>query len=150
MSIDQAFNFRRVSDTIGTAGLLSEDQLGALKQEGYESVINLLPDDSEYAIKGEKELIERQGLIYTHIPVDFSAPQTSDYRAFETAMNGLCGKKLIIHCAANYRVSAFYGIYAHHYHDWSVVRANEFIASVWNPGEHEPWAAFISSLMRLG
>lgn len=72
-----------------------------------------MPNDSEYALQGEKELIEKQGLSYTYIPVEFNAPQEHDYVEFENAMNALQGNKTMIHCAANYRVSAFYAIYAH-------------------------------------
>lgn len=146
MSVDQAYNFRQVSDTTSTAGVLSEDQLGALQREGYGAVINLLPETSEYAIKGERDLVLGQGLVYMHIPVDFSAPQESDYRAFEHAMRELQGKKLMIHCAANYRVSAFYAIYARLNLGWSDAQAKEAIAAIWNPREHAPWNDFIASL----
>jgi protein tyrosine phosphatase (PTP) superfamily phosphohydrolase (DUF442 family) len=146
MSIEQAFNYRKVSERVGTAGLLSEEQLRALKREGYESLINLLPDDSEYAIPGERQLVEDQGIDYRHIPVDFAAPTQSDYLEFVTVMKELEGKKLMIHCAANYRVSAFYALYAYQHQGWSITQANGFIASLWNPAEHEPWESFIASL----
>lgn len=146
MSVDQAYNFRKVSDSISTAGVLGQEQLGALQREGYTAVINLLPEDSEYAIKGEKDMVLQQGLSYTHIPVDFSAPRESDYRTFENAMRELQGARLMIHCAANYRVSAFYPIYARRNLGWSAEQVETFIAAIWNPSEHEPWAAFIASL----
>jgi protein tyrosine phosphatase (PTP) superfamily phosphohydrolase (DUF442 family) len=146
MSVDQAYNFRQVSDSISTAGVLGEDQLGALQREGYTAVINLLPEDSEYAIRGERDLVLRQGLSYTHIPVDFSAPRESDYRAFEAAMRELQGARLMIHCAANYRVSAFYAIYARRNLGWTAEQGGTFIAAIWNPSEHKPWDAFIAEL----
>lgn len=146
MSVDQAYNFRKVSDFISTAGVLGEEQLRALQREGYTAVINLLPEDSEYAIKGEKDLVLSQGLRYTHIPVDFSAPSESDYRAFENAMRELQGARLMIHCAANYRVSAFYAIYARRNLGWPAAQAETFIAAIWNPSEHAPWDAFIAGL----
>lgn len=148
MSVEQAFNFRKVSDFISTAGVLSAAQLGALAREGYTAVINLLPESSEYAVAGERDLVLGQGLSYRHIPVDFSAPRESDYRAFESAMHELQGSRLMIHCAANYRVSAFYAIYARHHLGWSAGQSEAFIAAIWNPGEHPPWDAFIDSLTR--
>ncbi len=146
MSVDQAYNFRKVSDSISTAGVLGEEQLRALQPEGYTAVINLLPEDSEYAIKGEKDMVLAQGLRYTHIPVDFSAPRESDYRAFENALRELQGSRLMIHCAANFRVSAFYAIYARRNLGWSAEQAQTFIAAIWNPSEHAPWDAFIANL----
>ena len=147
MSVEHAYNFRRVSEYISTAGVLGEEQLGALQREGYTAVINLLPEDNEYALKGERELVLRQGLSYTNIPVDFGAPHEEDYRAFEAAMRELQGARLLIHCAANYRVSAFYAIYARRNLGWSAQQAQEFIAALWNPSEYDPWAAFIAGLM---
>jgi protein tyrosine phosphatase (PTP) superfamily phosphohydrolase (DUF442 family) len=146
MSVDQAYNFRQVSDSVSTAGVLGEEQLGALQREGYTAVINLLPEDSEYAVTGERDLVLRQGLRYTHIPVDFHEPRESDYRAFEAALRELQGARVMIHCAANYRVSAFYTIYARRNLGWSALQAETFIATIWNPSEHKPWDGFIAGL----
>ena len=77
MTIDKSFNFRRVSKQITTSGTIDLKDLGELRSEGYEVVIDLLPGDSEYAIEGEREIIEKQGIHYIHIPVDFSHPTLS-------------------------------------------------------------------------
>jgi len=146
MSVEQAYNYRRVSDTIHTAGVVSEEQLRALQQEGFTAVINLLPADSKYAVDAERDIVQRQGLAYRQIPVDFSAPRASDYRTFETAMRELAGATLLIHCAANYRASAFYAIYAHRNLGWSAARAQAFIRELWNPREHPPWDSFVDEL----
>jgi hypothetical protein len=45
----------------------------------------------------------------------------------------------MVHCAANYRVSAFYAIYARRNLGWSDKDANVHITSIWNPAEHDPW-----------
>lgn len=148
MSVDDAFNFKKVSESISTAGLLSEQQIDALKQEGYASVINLLPNDSEYALAGEKERIENQGIRYEYIPVEFNAPMEHDYVEFENTMVALKGNKTMVHCAANYRVSAFYAIYARRNLGWSVSKAEEHIASIWNPAEHDPWETFIAHMLQ--
>ena len=144
MSFDEAFNFRKMSEEICTAGLLNKDQICPLGAEGYESVINFLPKDSEYALSGEKELIENQDLVYRHISVTFNPPHRDDYREFETAMNALQGKKIVIHSAANYRVFAFYARYACRNPGWSVAKAKRHIASLWDPIEHDPWGSFIA------
>lgn len=146
MTVEQAYNFRKVSESVSTAGVLGEEQLRALQREGYTAVINLLPEDSEYAIAGEQDTVLRQGLSYTSIPVDFNAPREADYRAFENAMRELQGAKLMIHCAANYRASAFYAIYARRNLGWSAEQAQAFIAAVWNPREYKPWDTFIAEM----
>lgn len=144
MSVDQAFNFKAINNAISTAGLLSEEQLSLLQQEGYHAVINLLPDDNEYAQKGEREIIENLGLSYKYIPVDFSAPNDSDYEKFSIAMKELGDKKLMIHCAANYRVSAFFAIYAHQNMGWSAAQAYELINTRWQPDDYPQWPEFIA------
>lgn len=147
MSVDQAYNFRKVSDNLSTSGLLSPEQLRMLKSEGYDVVVNLLPEDSEYAIEGEAAIVRDQGIVYEYVPVDFSAPTEHDYRAFEKILSGLAGKKVMLHCAANYRVSAFYSIYACLNKGWSVSQAREFMGTVWNLDEYPTWEQFVSKML---
>ncbi|MEZ5501854.1 MAG: protein tyrosine phosphatase family protein [Halioglobus sp.] len=147
MSIDQAYNFRKVTDIVSTAGVLSIDQLKLLGREGYEAVINLLPDDSEYAIENEASIVEMQSITYEHIPVDFSAPLESDYRLFARKMSALSTAKVLVHCAANYRASAFYAIYAHLNLGWSENQSREFMRSVWNLDDYPVWERFVAKML---
>jgi protein tyrosine phosphatase (PTP) superfamily phosphohydrolase (DUF442 family) len=75
MCIDKAFNYKKIGDNIATAGLLQPEQLAELSVAGIDVVINLLPDSSEHAISGEKEIVEDQGIEYFYIPVDFASPR---------------------------------------------------------------------------
>lgn len=143
MDLAQIFNFQSVDDKVDTSGLVNEDQLAELASAGYEAVINLLPDELDYAIGNEREILESRGIEYTYIPVDFSAPSGTDYEAFAQAMQGSKGKKLLVHCAANYRVSAFYAIYAHTHLGWDKQRCYEHIASIWDLAEHPRWQSFV-------
>lgn len=147
MSVDQAYNFRTIDDAVSTSGLLSEEQLSELRDSGYEAVINLLPHDSEYAIKNEKDIVTGQGVEYLYIPVDFSAPTENDYSEFVNAIKSCQGKKVLIHCAANYRVSAFYSMYAYEHLGWSASQAKEHIESIWRPEDNAPWDQFIARVV---
>ena len=145
MSIDQAYNFCAINEEVATSGVLSEEQLSQLRASGYEAVINLLPHDSQYAIKNEESIVIGQGLDYLYVPVDFAAPAEQDYAAFVKAMQSCQRKKkVLIHCAANYRVSAFYSIYAYEHLGWPASRAREHIESIWRPQEKPPWDQFIA------
>lgn len=146
MSVEQARNYRKVNDLLATSGSLNEDQLAGLRSEGFEVVINLLPPDSPYAVPGEEQILAARGIEYRCIPVDFSAPRTGDFDSFVEAMNQVRGKKVLVHCAANYRVSAFYSLYARARGEWSPRQAREFIRSVWDPGEHPGWPEFIRQI----
>jgi len=143
MSVEQAFNFCRVNERIATAGIPTREQLAQLGSAGVEAVINLLPDSSEYAIEGEREIVEKQGLAYSHIPVNFAAPTEADFASFRRLMQENQGKSLFIHCAANYRVSAFYARFAVETGQWSQDQASEFISSIWSPADFPPWPTFL-------
>ncbi|NRB36873.1 MAG: protein tyrosine phosphatase family protein [Pseudomonadales bacterium] len=147
MGIDQAYNFKKLNDLIDTAGLLSEAQLNLLGSEGYEAVINLLPDDNAYAIKNEASIVKAQGIIYEYIPVDFSAPTEDDYHVFSEKLAKYSNKKVMVHCAANFRVSAFYSIYAYFNHGWSESQVQESISSIWNLADYPAWEAFVSKIL---
>jgi uncharacterized protein (TIGR01244 family) len=139
MGIEQAVNFRRMSDRVTTSGLVTEHQLRTLPDAGYHTVINLLPDDSEHALRDEEQIVRSAGLGYEHIPVDFAAPTLDDLERFFATMEANEGRTLHIHCAANYRVSAFYALYLRHRGRCTDVEAEALVRDVWDPSEHPAW-----------
>jgi uncharacterized protein (TIGR01244 family) len=145
VSIVDAYNFRRIDDRCTTSGLVSAAQLGDLRRDGYEAVINLLPGGHDRAVTDEAEIVQAQGIDYVHIPVDFEAPSTADLQQFTEAMDRQAGKKVHIHCAANYRVSAFYSLYALQRGWWNHEEAKAFVAGVWDPAEFPVWQVFIEA-----
>ena len=144
MAIEDSYNFRRIDERITTSGLVSAAQLGDLGSEGYDAVVNLLPDSHEHAVTDEARIVRDQGLDYVYIPVDFDAPTHADLEAFAQAMTARHGQKVHVHCAANYRVSAFYSLYALRNGSCSEAEANALVRDVWNPAEHPAWTAFIT------
>jgi len=146
-SIEDSVNFRRIDDRLTTSGVVGTDRLDALSSQGYAAVINLLPDSSEHAIANERGIVESQRLEYIHIPVDFTHPTRSDFKRFSDAMERLSGKKVHVHCAANYRVSAFYSLYAARHGLWSEDQAMAFINSVWQPIDYPAWPEFIAEIL---
>lgn len=147
MSTADAYNFKQIDERISTSGVISPDQLSSLAAEGFQAVLNLMPDSSEYAVEGEQGMVENQGLAYYYLPVDFAAPTQQDYRQFAATLAQLGEQKVMIHCAANYRVSAFYAIYARHRLGWSESQARAHIASLWDPAEHSQWQQLIDEAL---
>lgn len=145
MSLETTLNFRRVSDTVTTSGVVPAEDLAELGGGGYEVVINLMPDTSEYAVAGEADIVTGQGIHYVAIPVDFAAPTQADFDAFCAAMDRSDGKSIHVHCAANYRVSAFYSVYAMAKGWWTVEDADALLASIWTAGEYPVWDEFIAT-----
>lgn len=147
MSIEQIFNVIQLDDRILTAGQPSEDQLRELSAEGYKLVINLATIDPGYSLEDEEKSCHSLGMTYVHIPVDWTAPKIEDYQAFKDAMASATEQKILIHCAANYRVTAFYSIYAKQTLGWSDEQATELRAQIWesNPewNMDDVWREFI-------
>jgi len=82
---------------------------------------------------------------YVHIPVQFSEPTENNLRAFFDAMDAHKGEKVLIHCAANYRVTAFVGLYRVIREGWTPEQAFEPMRSVWEP--NGVWKTFIAKAL---
>ena len=145
MTIDHTFNFRRVSDRVTTSGLVNAEQLATLGSEGYRLVINLLPDSYEHAVHDEATIVRDQGLDYVYIPVDFAAPTHDDFVAFSDAMRAHADDTVHVHCAANYRVSAFYGLYAQSRGLCTEAEADALVQGLWNAADYPAWTEFIAA-----
>ncbi len=143
MGVEESYNFRRVNDGLTTSGLVSAEQLGGLRGEGYDAVINLFPD-GERSVPDEARIVEDQGIDYVYIPVDFEAPSRADLDAFTEAMDARAGRKIHVHCAANYRATAFYALYAVRRGLCTADEADEFVQSVWDPAEFPVWHDWMS------
>ena len=144
MGIEDSYNFRRIDDRLTTSGLVSVAQLSDLHREGYDAVINLLPDSFEHAVPEEEQVVRDQGLDYVYIPVDFDAPTHADLEAFADAMDARTGQKVHVHCAANYRVSAFYSLYALRRGLCTDDEATALVREIWDPSDFPTWMAFIA------
>ncbi|MBM4203908.1 MAG: hypothetical protein FJ194_07130 [Gammaproteobacteria bacterium] len=146
MGIETSFNFKRIDAKVTTSGVVGDKRLSALKAEGYDVVINLLPDNNEYAVPDEASIVTGQGLTYTYIPVEWSAPTRADFDAFEKAMDANRGKTIHVHCAANWRVSAFYGLFAERQGIWTREQADAHMRAIWKPDEHPSWTTLIREI----
>jgi len=135
-------NFRQVNPRLFTSGQPTEEQLILLRDSGVEVVINLgLHDDPSYSLKDERGSVLSLGMEYIHIPVDFKHPTREDLRKFIAAMHAHENQHVLVHCAANYRVSAFLGIYLHKVKGWSKEDAFAQLYSLWTP--NAVWKKFI-------
>jgi protein tyrosine phosphatase (PTP) superfamily phosphohydrolase (DUF442 family) len=142
MAVEDIRNFIAVSDDLGTAGQPSEAQLREVADAGFEVVVNLGLLDPRYCLPDEAGTVARLGLEYHHIPVDFTAPQAGDLRQFLDAMDAARGKKVFVHCAANYRVSSFVALYGQARLGWTRDQADAHIRKVWEP--NETWTRFLA------
>lgn len=146
MSTDDIDNFIRVSDLVLTGGQPTEEQLRAAAAEGVKAVINLATLNPRYSLDDEVGLAQSLGMAYHHLPVEWEAPTAADFAAFEAAYLPLTGQKTLIHCAANFRVTAFYALFAQKHLGWSEAEAEAFRARVWAGSNYPVWEAFVREM----
>lgn len=106
-SLEGIFNFLPISDSILTSGQPTESQFRFVRDAGVRRVINLAPHDAENALADELATLNALDMDYTHIPVDFRRPTEEDFEKFCEAMRQVGDESVLVHCAANMRVSAF-------------------------------------------
>ena len=146
MSTQDIYNYRKVNDQLFTGGQPKEDQLRSAAAEGIRTVINLATINPRYSLADEEGLVRSLGMAYYHIPVEWENPLASDFEAFEKLMQTLPEGKTLLHCAANFRVTAFYALYALKHLGWSEAEADEFRASIWQGSHYPVWEAFYSRM----
>ncbi|MDD9891918.1 MAG: protein tyrosine phosphatase family protein [Gammaproteobacteria bacterium] len=146
MTIANSYNFREITPTLTSSGVVGANRLKGLAEEGYECVINLLPDDSDYAVGNEQATVEAQGLQYIYIPVDWNKPTLENFHSTIAALEENSAIKTHIHCAANWRVSGFYSGYALSKALWTEAQAKAHIQDLWQPTDFPQWQALLSEL----
>lgn len=146
MGTEAIFNYRRVDDALITGGQPTEEQLRAAAEEGVKMVINLAPTTPSYSLEDEAGLVDELGMSYHYIPVDWAQPTEADFAAFEAAMAERGEEKTLIHCMANFRVTAFYTLYAMKHLGWSEAQADELRASIWAGSDYPVWESFIQEM----
>lgn len=146
MTITNSYNYRQLSVRHSSSGVVGANRLKGLAAEGYETVINLLPNNNEHAVASEQQTVETQGLNYVYIPVDWNSPSLDNYQQFTAAMQEISDQKIHIHCAANWRVSGFYGAYALSQNVWTVEQAKIHIQGLWQPSDYPQWQGLLAKL----
>jgi uncharacterized protein (TIGR01244 family) len=145
MSTTDIYNYRRVNERLVTAGQPTPEQLKSAAEDGFRTVINLATRKSDNALADEAGLVQELGLVYHHIPVEWDNPTVSDWAAFEQALRAAPGKTLV-HCAANFRATAFYGLYALKNLGWSEAQFETFRGSIWQGSDYPIWEKFIGEM----
>jgi protein tyrosine phosphatase (PTP) superfamily phosphohydrolase (DUF442 family) len=139
--MDDIKNLLYVSDRLSCAGQPDHSQLSKIAADGFEVVINLGLSDGKYALPDEAASVTGLGLAYYHIPVLFESPQPEDLLSFIKVMRQHHDEKKLVHCAVNYRASAFTGLYLFAISQLTEDELHSFIAQIWNP--NPVWQQFI-------
>ena len=145
--LSEIYQFRPVDDRVATSGQPTEAQFTMIRHAGFDVVVNLALPTSDNAITSEGSIVTGLGMIYVHIPVDFTAPSSKDFEAFCGVMDAFPDKKIFVHCAANKRVSTFIYLRRVLRQGADPSAARRDLESMWKP---DPvWARFIADQLQL-
>jgi catechol 2,3-dioxygenase-like lactoylglutathione lyase family enzyme/protein tyrosine phosphatase (PTP) superfamily phosphohydrolase (DUF442 family) len=134
------YNWRRLDNRITTSGQPTEPQLADIQALGVGHVVNLGLHTHEKALRDERGSLERLGISYIHIPVDFQNPTNQDFERFCAVMGELKDVPVHVHCIANYRVSAFFYRYRRDVLGMDDAAARAEMEAIWHP--EGVWEAF--------
>ncbi|MFH7030052.1 MAG: protein tyrosine phosphatase family protein [Heteroscytonema crispum UTEX LB 1556] len=143
--IEDIYNFLKISDRIATSGQPTQEQFTAIKESGYQVVVNLALAESPNALPDEKQIVETQGMQYVHIPVMWENPTLENVTDFFKVMEANTTQKVFIHCAANMRVSAFMYLYRRIHQGINHEDAKKDLNKMWVP--NEIWQKFIEQVI---
>jgi protein tyrosine phosphatase (PTP) superfamily phosphohydrolase (DUF442 family) len=143
MALGEIRNFLVVDERLVTAGQPTEAQLGDVAAAGTAGVVNLGLLDPKYCLADEAGVVAGLGMDFRHIPVRFDAPAVDDFRAFVAVMDAWADRRVLVHCAANYRVSAFVALWGELRHGWTRARADAHARTFWEP--NETWQTFMAA-----
>jgi uncharacterized protein (TIGR01244 family) len=102
-------NFMRVTPEFCTGGQPRIEHFAQLKSEGVRAVLNLR-QPTEHRAAEEQEAVEKAGLKYFNVPVEFSNPDAASVDAFLRITDDPANRPMFIHCTAAIRVGAFWMI----------------------------------------
>ena len=126
-------NYIKINELISTSCQPKIEEFDLIKDEGFEVVINLALCNASNAIENEDKVVTNLGMSYFHIPVDFENPKPSDLKLFINVMQSLGANKVWVHCAKNYRVSAFMYVYHKYVLKTPFENIDLSIFNIWNP-----------------
>lgn len=146
-------NYYEYSAELLSSGQPTREQFRNIAEAGIDVVVNLAPVDSPGAFPDEGELAASLGLDYAHIPVDWEEPPPADFRQFVEVMKAHADKRVLVHCYANARASAFVYLYQVLHLGHEDAAARPVLEEIWanNEGYELPnvphWQAFIATVL---
>ncbi len=146
--LSDIYNFLPLSDKLLTSGQPMRDQFHLVAEAGVTTVINLALPTSSNALVDEEGVVKELGIDYIHIPVIWENPTRANLNKFSTAMTKLSSQKILVHCAANMRVSAFIALYRVIHLGWDRDVAFRFTSRIWDPFADPVWRSFIDSALQ--
>jgi protein tyrosine phosphatase (PTP) superfamily phosphohydrolase (DUF442 family) len=141
-----ARNYHEVSETLVSSGQISPAHIASLTDERVELVINLTVEDTDLNAR-EGFDITALGIDYLHIPVDWDNPTEQNLQLFMHVLDAAGDQKVLVHCFANYRASAFIYLYRTLKQGVAPEIARKDLDAIWPKpawAQFPQWQAFIA------
>jgi protein tyrosine phosphatase (PTP) superfamily phosphohydrolase (DUF442 family) len=145
---EDIYNFLKLSDTLFTGGMPKAAELTDAAQKGVDIVINLAPHDVPNALPGEADLVDSLGMQYFNIPVNWNTPTRDGLDRFIDVMDANSGKKILVHCQANFRATAFVALYRILRDGWNPDDAMAGMHQIWDEEDYPIWKMFIEQSLK--
>ena len=136
-------NFLPLSENLFTGGMPKAEQLRDAAGQGVRVVINLALHDIPNALPEEEKLVGSLGMTYINIPVVWNHPTRENLNQFLEAMDAHSEEKVLVHCEANYRATAFPTLYRILRLGWKPEDALDVMHQIWNEEKYPIWKRFI-------
>jgi protein tyrosine phosphatase (PTP) superfamily phosphohydrolase (DUF442 family) len=145
---EDIYNFLKLSDTLFTGGMPKAEELTDAAQKGVDIVINLAPHDVPNALPDEADLVDSLGMQYFNIPVNWNTPTRDGLDRFIEVMDANSGKKILVHCQANFRATAFVALYRILRDGWNPDDAMAGMHQIWDEEDYPIWKMFIEQSLK--
>ena len=134
-----------IHDCLMTSALPSEEDFARIAEQGFEAVVNLGSPEDSLTLENEDALVTAAGMRYLHFPIAFDNPTFADYELLRDLLNALYPRKVWLHCAKNYRVSAMIFLYNVIERSVPIPEARARMHRIWRPDEL--WQAFLDEAL---
>jgi len=133
--MENILNYIKINENISTSGQPTQEQFELISKCGYEVVINLALHDASNAIEDENKVVANLKMAYLHIPVIFDNPTPEQLKLFLDILSANKNRKVWVHCALNYRVSAFMYVFHKYYLKTPFDEIDLSLLEQWQPGK---------------
>lgn len=146
--LEEIYNFLALSENLFTGGMPTKEQLADAAQRGVQLVINLAPHEVSNALAGETELVNSLGMQYVNIPVIWNTPTKNGLERFMDTMDENKDKRILVHCQANFRATAFVALYRILRQGWTAEEAMAGMHQIWDAEDYPIWKKFIEENLK--
>jgi len=140
---EDIYNFLPLSKNLFTGGMPKAEELRDAAGQGVQVVVNLALHNIPNALPEEQKLVRSLDMTYINIPVVWNHPTQENLNEFLDVMDAHSEEKVLVHCEANYRATAFPALYRILRLGWRPEDALGVMHQIWNEEKYPVWKKFI-------